>query len=331
MNIAVVVVSILIMFILRQFVTETKRNKNNRKTRKTERMKDKFIDFQILFKGFSSDSFLNQSYLLIFSFRLYFFNSVWVYLFDYPIIQAVIINFQGLAFFFYLVLKRPIKEKLDLIGAIAQEFIFQMVHTCVLNLAIMDHMDVDISAGSRVVVGNIIIICSLIFAGVGLIYILIQFIGLLRDALRYLSKKSSSRTRASTGQELAVVTRNKASLHIQGDLQSSPSTIHKIHQKFKNNDSSFQSLNDSIHSFSATNSQNGPLYIRKNVRNLPEKSFSPNPAFYQGSSPIDAGKRVMNVYHIERVDTNLSPINMNISVFSSNRYKRNQMKKRAGE
>lgn len=186
MNIAVITLSIKMLIVARKVV-------NAKNTKRLKLLKEQLKDYQIIFESYKHDSICKQAYSLIFCLRLYFFNSVIVYLFEYPLVQAIIITAQGILFLFYLIVKRPFREKTDLVGSMAQEFLLLTVHVSVLALAVLDTKESD-AANIRIVFGDIIIACKVAFFVVGCIYLLIQVFVIIRDLYGFIRKKLTKST-----------------------------------------------------------------------------------------------------------------------------------------
>ena len=78
-------------------------------------------EYGVLFEGFKTKSWLQQSYFIIYLIRISIFNMVIVYLYAYPIPQSIIISILSLLMLLYLLFMRPIKHKLDLVQTAIQE------------------------------------------------------------------------------------------------------------------------------------------------------------------------------------------------------------------
>lgn len=180
-NFAVIAIFPKIIIILRKIASEKDSNKH-------EEIKEKFKDYQIAFESYKNDSLLQQSCFLISCFRLYFFYLVLGCLFEYPLVQAILINLQGLAFLFYLLYIRPFKEKLDLFQSVALEFILQLIHVSVLGLAIIDVSE-HIITETSIIFGEIIIICNGVFLVVGFLCLIIDLVTNIITFIKALREK----------------------------------------------------------------------------------------------------------------------------------------------
>jgi len=177
--------------------------KNQKKIRgenvkKQEDSHEKWKDYGILYSEYKENSFLNQSYMTIYLLRNSFFHLIIVTLFNYPLLQAILLTILSVVALTYLLLLRPLKNLLDLIQTCINEVFLLIVTAGVLILAISnDSKDSSIDLRERI--GDTIIIINTIFCSLPLAFLGISGLSLI---LRFYkaskgSKKISGQTQVS--------------------------------------------------------------------------------------------------------------------------------------
>jgi len=108
-----------------------------------QQLTKEWSSWSALFVAYKGQSYYQQIFLFVFLARLGFFGSVIGYLYEYPLIQAIMINIANIAILLYLVIKRPMKQ----IGSFIQQVVLELVllpfNLCVLILAILDAKGMD--------------------------------------------------------------------------------------------------------------------------------------------------------------------------------------------
>ena len=137
-------------------------------------------NYNVLLENFKSESFLQQGFLLISSMRVYIFYAIIAYPTNYPLVQISLITALNIAMGLYIILKRPMRHKLELAEYIFQEGIVLIANSCVLALAIMDQVNFNV-LHTRTVLGDVIIWINTSFysAASGYLGLKIIFKGLL--------------------------------------------------------------------------------------------------------------------------------------------------------
>lgn len=195
LNIAALAVLIKIFLVLKDISKQLKRiNQTNDPRQLRNLTSQEFRDYQIIFDSFKNDSLSSQSYMFAFIFRLYLFYIVIGYLFEYPLVQTILTNLIEMGILIYLGYHRPFKGKVDMAFAIIQESILELVNFCVFSLVVTDSAGLEPDSSVRVTFGDIIIISSMVFMVVGVIfavYLIVTFlIGVYKlIKLRYSNKK----------------------------------------------------------------------------------------------------------------------------------------------
>jgi len=111
--------------------------------------------------------------MALFLFRSAFCNIVVAGLDSYPLSQAIVLALSSFFMCLYLIVIRPMKEKLDFLQLLTYEGLLFVVNTSVLILAILDKLERE-RYGLRVFVGNMIIKISSIFSTCAVVFTMVQ-------------------------------------------------------------------------------------------------------------------------------------------------------------
>ena len=117
----------------------------------------------MLFKHFKDNTFISQSFLLLFMIRNLLFNLSLAPFFEHPLIQAILILIMSLLIFLYLLIQRPFKPIINLLQHITCEIVFLVVNICILILAQIN-FEKENSYQFRDNLCEVIIYTSLIFS-----------------------------------------------------------------------------------------------------------------------------------------------------------------------
>jgi len=147
-----------------------------------EDWKDKWANCEILFVEYEETALLSVGYMALFILRSVIFNLTIANLYNFPLIQSIIINLSNLAMFGYLLYWRPLKELFGIVQLFVTEGIVNIVSICVLILAIMDKVSLNGDGETpRVKIGDVMVFCiqafntcALIFMGLGMLLFLIS-------------------------------------------------------------------------------------------------------------------------------------------------------------
>ena len=147
---------------------------------------DKWQNFELLFESCKRTSFTTFGYMVLFLLRTILFNLIIANLYNYPLVQGIFINILTILMFGYLVIKRPLKDILELVQLFLNEIFLIIVNICVLILAIIDHAGIkgqDLRDGICEAVVKVIVIFSssaLAFIALRILISLYLFYKLLR-------------------------------------------------------------------------------------------------------------------------------------------------------
>jgi len=112
-----------------------------RKHQSEDDLKKKYEKYKMIFEVFKDQSYLHQSFVIVFSIRAYAYSAVVGYLYNFPVVQAVLLMLLCLAMLLYLLIARPMKILINLIQQIFCELILLLVNLCVLIMSIIDQQD----------------------------------------------------------------------------------------------------------------------------------------------------------------------------------------------
>ena len=129
----------------------------------------------VLFMNFEEKSASQHSCMFLILFRVYLFNIIIGYLFEYPLVQAILLTTMSILMLGYFSIARPYKNALELIKTMTYETIIAGVNICVLILAIMDHKGIE-NNESRRKLGDAIIISNIAFNLMAVSYMVVELV-----------------------------------------------------------------------------------------------------------------------------------------------------------
>ena len=184
--------------------------------------KGEFDDYEVIFEGLKSKSWMQQSYIVICIVRIYIFGILITYPFKCPLLQIIAITILSVVMIVYLLLKFPLIGKIDQGHNIIQEIILLIVNVCVVVLAYLDPTETELS-DARVVLGDIVVwnnIASLVASS---LYSILKLLIEIRDIYR--SLRSQCRKRSIIQPVIRVnsnpptlQTSNQSCLHEQSNI-----------------------------------------------------------------------------------------------------------------
>jgi len=162
--IAVNVGSIYIMYLILDITWAIRKSKKKVTPLEGEQKKEtekKWANCQTLFAPYQEFWYYQHIYLFLFLVRVGLFNAMLGYLFDYPLLQASAFVLCGILMLAFLLIKKPMKDKISLIMEIIFEVVLLPFNLCVMVLAIMDKQGVE-SPDHRNRLGDVLIYINLI-------------------------------------------------------------------------------------------------------------------------------------------------------------------------
>jgi len=144
----------------------------------------------VLFGEFKDISLARQSFLLFLTGRDLLFSFLLTLLFDYPLVECIVILILNLGMVAYLLLLPPFKSVFDATQQLFYEIVTLAVNVSVLVLAIMDRIDSPDSDDTRSHIGRFIIIINMIFNFGSLAFMLVKAFQTLYEIYKtYKAKK----------------------------------------------------------------------------------------------------------------------------------------------
>jgi len=136
------------------------------------KFKEKTEGVQIFYEDFKDTSATQQAYLLVVMIRVIIFNLVLVLLFDYPMVQIIIIACFNLLMVIYILWQRPLVSPIELVQELLYELILLTANICFLILANLDAKNSGFSTHVLRISEGVI------FVGIICRYLPILFLGL---------------------------------------------------------------------------------------------------------------------------------------------------------
>ena len=133
--------------------------------KRIEEFNRKHEGLSILYSDSKSASFLQQSFLFLYTVRSIFCSLILTLLFKHPLVQIILMTTLTLAMMMYLITKRPFKSWLDIVQQVSFELLLLLANLCILVQAILDqsntHSVTSISRVSRVLI-NICLVSNIL-------------------------------------------------------------------------------------------------------------------------------------------------------------------------
>ena len=134
--------------------------------------------YSMVFEPYQEKTFMQQGFVIFFSTRAYVYSAVVGYLYNNPVLQAVIIFLLPIATLAYLFTKKPMKIMINFVQQVFCEVILASVNLCVLIMSIIDRND-PLNTSKKEALGvfimavNLVISWSLpVFSGVKVVLII---------------------------------------------------------------------------------------------------------------------------------------------------------------
>ena len=141
---------------------------------------DKWKGYEILYEEYEEGSIWSLSYMILFIIRGIIFNLTLANLFNFPLIQCIIINMANFLMLGYILYLRPLKNLLNLVQLFVNEGLINIIGVSIIILAIMDKAGIN-GQSTRVSIGDAIYLVikvfntfGLVFTGLGLLVFLVS-------------------------------------------------------------------------------------------------------------------------------------------------------------
>ena len=134
---------------------------------------EKWKGYEILYEEIEQESLFSLAYMAIYVIRSLLFFAIIANLYEYPLIQSLLLNLINLLIFCYLLYNKPLKSRLNIIQLFINEILGDIQTVCVLALANMDREETD-DPYARFTLGNIIIAISIVFYVLGVVCLALE-------------------------------------------------------------------------------------------------------------------------------------------------------------
>ena len=285
--------------------------------------------YGIIFEGFKTNSWLQQSYFVIYLIRISIFNMVIVYLYAYPISQGIIISTLSLLMLLYLMFTSPLKGKLDLVQTGIQEVILFIVNICVTLLALLDHGRIKDGDGKmRTNVEDIIFWSNIIFIFLVLIYSLIimgqQICMAYKKLLAWYRRKKITAIQREEGVGTSMQIQDKPSLNnapIKDRLDSSALEKSQAYFGLLSSSSMRQDIRIGYpYNLGETKANNNSLnrFLSFDHTNTPTFGFNKDPSKIKSANLLhlqdleNTKKRGLGQFNQKKFEQNVSAVNSDI-------------------
>jgi len=161
------------------------------KKEKSEEFRNKYRSISVLWQDFKEKSIFTHSFLLVAVIRDVIFSLVLSLLYEYPLIQVIILVAMSALVIAHLVVFRPFEELKEAIQAYLCEVILLGVNVCVLILAISDKNG-SIGSDGREMIGRVVMIMCLAFNFIPLAFFAFNVVLLIRETVRWFREQRSS-------------------------------------------------------------------------------------------------------------------------------------------
>lgn len=185
-------------------VAKTVRDPEQR-TKQIEEDEEKWKNYQVLFEDYKNDHLSQKMFLFIFMFRTYIHYSILGYLNEYPFLQTCTFTMISIAILLYLIIRRPMKSKINYIQQLVCEVAILIVNISVLILSVMNKWVIG-DYEARVRVGDVIIATNFGLSLAGSAFLIIETLSQLKDA--HLFIKSWLKSQKNTKKQFRIQKRD---------------------------------------------------------------------------------------------------------------------------
>jgi len=136
------------------------------KQNKMEHLQEKWFEvryesIKMMFEAYKSSSFIRRSFLFWFTIRIAVCYLIVATLFQYPILEMVLLTLINITMMTYVVVQRPMHEKLHMFEVLIFEVILFVVNIAVLCLTIIDKSQ-PVNSPTKRNLGQALVICNII-------------------------------------------------------------------------------------------------------------------------------------------------------------------------
>ena len=136
-NIAMFAAFVLVVYVARD-ARKLKHTTHPENSKAVVHAKKKWERYKIVLKDLKTDKLLQHCFFFFYMFRIYVFYLIISYLYEYPLIQTILIMLLHLFIMSYLVIMRPFTSRLAVVQCLSDEITMLIVNISLLVLAISD-------------------------------------------------------------------------------------------------------------------------------------------------------------------------------------------------
>ena len=194
-SLTMLLLSIIFMMLTYYLASESKRTKardnEERSSTHFQEFAQEYRSYQVLFGGCNPSSGLMESFFLIYIIRLTIPMIIAATLVKSPIAQAIIYLILNILIISYIVLRRPIKHKINCVNLLLIEIAMLVANICALILS--SHGTVsDSYVVTKMIdsLSEVILFCSIFIEFIALIFLIIKVVLVAVEALKYRKEMS---------------------------------------------------------------------------------------------------------------------------------------------
>ena len=166
--------------------------KQGQQTRDTlDKFAKDYETLQVFFKVYKEGSFGHQAFFLFALIRLITVNIILGFLYQYPLIQAILLSLASLMMIIYIAYKKPFKSAVDGSQQLVCELSIGVVNFSILALAIVD-IRKDLAKGLRERASSVVVNCNNLMKILPIIFLLMNILQAVISSWR--SRRAASRS-----------------------------------------------------------------------------------------------------------------------------------------
>ena len=177
------------LFILKKYQSSKRSSKKSQQV-----FLQKYENFKMLFQDFKDSGYLKQSFLMIYIVRSIISGLLITNLFEYPLLQTLLLTSLNLLILVYLAVEKPFKESLNIWGQYFCETVLLFVNVSMLGMAFIDEM-VEESGRAIKIFSKVVIISNMVLVVGSLVFMALSVIKALyvTHKTRKLAKKQQEK------------------------------------------------------------------------------------------------------------------------------------------
>jgi len=163
--------------------------KEERSEKKEEEEDNRFKAYEIFYEAYKGKNIWTQGYLFFFTVRIILCYGIIAGLYEYPLLQSIILTGLSGIMLMYALIVRPTKEILHTVEVVVFELIILVVNICVIVFAVLDSQGKELET-QRNNLGRAVVLCNTTVRILSSIFVLLSF--LINLIQKYLLREKSS-------------------------------------------------------------------------------------------------------------------------------------------